>query len=164
MAKVEKLISGAQTGADMGGLLAAEELGIPTGGHVPRGCLTEKGRRPELMTRFNLTETDSTGYPERTKLNVQNADVTIIFAPILSQGSQLTKDLADRLNKPCLVIEFDITLGTIDVVKSFIKKHNPKIINIAGNRESKTPGVEHAVYTVMFLALQTLHREHEAAN
>ena len=36
-----KIISGGQTGADMGGLLAAKDLGIRTGGWMPKGWLTE---------------------------------------------------------------------------------------------------------------------------
>ena len=41
---LEKVISGAQTGADRAGLLAAEQLGIATGGFMPTGS----GRKPRL--------------------------------------------------------------------------------------------------------------------
>lgn len=37
-----KIISGGQTGADMGGLEAAREYGFPTGGYAPKGWMTER--------------------------------------------------------------------------------------------------------------------------
>ena len=38
---LSRIISGGQTGADEGGLMAAALLGIPTGGWMPRGFLRE---------------------------------------------------------------------------------------------------------------------------
>jgi hypothetical protein len=37
---VTKVISGGQSGADLGGLRAAKVLGIQTGGSMPKGFLT----------------------------------------------------------------------------------------------------------------------------
>ncbi len=45
---IECCISGGQSGADFGGLLAAKRCGIPTGGKIPKGFLTENGPKPEL--------------------------------------------------------------------------------------------------------------------
>lgn len=42
-----RIISGGQTGADQGALVAAKQLGIETGGWTPRGFLTEAGPCPE---------------------------------------------------------------------------------------------------------------------
>ena len=44
---LEKIISGAQTGADRGGLDAALERGFPIGGWVPRGRKAEDGTIPK---------------------------------------------------------------------------------------------------------------------
>ena len=38
-----KIVSGAQTGVDQGGLLAAIDLGLEWGGWVPKGWRTEIG-------------------------------------------------------------------------------------------------------------------------
>ena len=38
-----KIVSGAQTGVDLGGLLAAIELGLEWGGWVPKDWRTENG-------------------------------------------------------------------------------------------------------------------------
>ena len=41
-----KIISGGQTGADYGALLAAHALGLETGGWAPKGWRTEDGPKP----------------------------------------------------------------------------------------------------------------------
>ena len=53
---VRKIISGGQTGADQAGLAVAKRLGIPTGGFVPKGFLTEAGPRPDLAAEYGLEE------------------------------------------------------------------------------------------------------------
>ena len=43
--KIFKIISGGQTGADKGGLIAAKKANIKTGGIAPKGFMTEAGKR-----------------------------------------------------------------------------------------------------------------------
>lgn len=74
--RIEKVISGGQTGADRAALDAAIAAGIPHGGWCPRGRLAEDGR---ISSRYQLRETLSNGYPERTRLNVECADATLIL-------------------------------------------------------------------------------------
>jgi len=45
---LERVISGGQTGADQAGWRAARASGIPTGGAMPGGFLTEDGARPDF--------------------------------------------------------------------------------------------------------------------
>ena len=45
---IDRVISGGQTGADQAGWRAAKASGIPTGGWMPKGFLTEDGPRPEF--------------------------------------------------------------------------------------------------------------------
>ncbi len=40
---INKVISGAQTGADRGGIDAAIEMNIPYGGWIPKGRMAENG-------------------------------------------------------------------------------------------------------------------------
>ena len=40
---IRKIISGGQTGADLAALDVAVKLGIPHGGWIPKGRITEKG-------------------------------------------------------------------------------------------------------------------------
>jgi hypothetical protein len=67
---VERVISGGQTGADRSGLDAAIDLGLPHGGFCPKGRLAEDGVIPP---RYQLEETASAEYDERTRKNVEAA-------------------------------------------------------------------------------------------
>lgn len=136
-----KIISGGQTGADQGGLFGAELCGIPTGGWSPRGYRTEMGSQINLlMNRFRLHEHESDKYPPRTEANIIDSDVTLIFAgDILSTGTHLTYDLCLRKNKECLTI--DMEYPEVSYIKDFLMATLPEIINIAGNRESVSPGI-----------------------
>lgn len=86
---IEKIISGGQTGADFGGLLAGASLGIPTGGTAPKGWRTEKGRDPRLEG-LGLVEDDSWKYPPRTKKNIADSDGTLAFLLMPSAGTERT--------------------------------------------------------------------------
>lgn len=130
-----KIISGAQYGADLGGLLAAEKLGLETGGHCPLNCRTQYGDRRAFIDRFNLKETKTANYTVRTQLNVQNSDITLILSPnATSSGTKLTMDYCVKHDKKFILLN-PIT-DSPDLAISFIKKHTPHVINIAGNREN----------------------------
>lgn len=139
------VISGGQTGADLSGLCAAERCGIATGGWAPKGYRTEKGKQLCLKTRFGLKEHADWRYDPRTRLNVQESDVTIILSPVAkSSGTKLTIGACNGNSpkKPYLLVQ-DVTQTKecIDEVVGFLIKHAPKIINIAGNRETVYPGL-----------------------
>jgi len=72
-----KIISGGQTGADQAALDAAIEMGIPHGGWIPKGRLTEAGPLPE---KYNLQEMPSKDYLKRTQQNVLDSDGTLFFS------------------------------------------------------------------------------------
>ena len=74
-----KIISGGQTGVDRAALDFALEVGIPIGGHLPRGRKDENG--DILPDKYaGMYETDADDVNVRTELNVQNSDATLIFS------------------------------------------------------------------------------------
>src|SRR6516162_4423248 len=101
---VRKIISGGQTGADQGGLLAGRELKLETAGVAPRGWLTETGPQEELLRSFGLAECEKEGYPARTRQNIALSDGTLLVGPYESGGSGLTHELATQMNKPLFLI------------------------------------------------------------
>ena len=83
---IRRLISGGQTGVDLAGFAIAQQ--IPYGGWCPAGQSAVDGI---LDARYQLRETESSGYRQRTKRNVLDSDATlIIYQGRLEGGSSLT--------------------------------------------------------------------------
>lgn len=146
------IISGGQTGADRGGLEAAKELGLPTGGYCPKGYLTEDG--PDLMLKeFGLIELKSKSYKSRTVKNIKVSDGTVIFVDVdssgklKSKGSLLTFNTAVKLNKPVLVNPDEAKF------KTWLTDNNIQVLNVAGNRESVNPGISNIVKSFLLKSL-----------
>ena len=145
-----KIISGGQTGADMGGLRAGRALNIPTGGSAPHGWKTELGPKKHLLKSFNLVECQSTGYPPRTAANVLNSTGTIVFGLMGGRGSALTERLCLKYKKPCHLQRFDrsnkdderLRPEDIKDFQCWLIFHKILILNVAGNRESTNRGIE----------------------
>ena len=149
-----KIISGAQTGADRAALDAAIELGVDYGGAVPKGRKAEDG--PVDLKYDRLTELGTGNYSVRTERNIKDADATLIFTKgHPTGGTALTIDLANKYKKQLLVI--DINQHTEEEAATFIKRWlcsiNPHTLNVAGPRESKSPGIYKAVLKILKAAL-----------
>src|SRR5262249_42900875 len=145
---LKKIISGGQTGADMGGLLAARELGIETGGIAPKGWLTENGPEEAMLRSFGLSECEEEGFPARTRRNVADSSGTFLVGPYEAGGSRLTFQVATQLNKPLFLVAF----GNFDNVHDFqrwLEEQEIQVLNVAGNRESQSLGI--AEFTRQFL-------------
>src|SRR5688572_26483749 len=96
---LEKFISGGQTGMDKIGLEVGRIAGIETGGTAAKYWMTEDGP-DETLEGYGLVQCDEPGYPPRTRKNVEDSDMTVIFGTS-SGGSKLTEDICDELKKPC---------------------------------------------------------------
>ncbi len=149
---LRKIISGGQTGADQGGLEAALTLGLETGGKVPHGFKTEDGSAPELGPKYGLEELASEEYPPRTRYNVVDSDATVIFGHTSETGSRMTKRMCEESHKPCLIIE-EFDGDGLDLIRSFVGIYKVETLNVAGNRESKFPGLQRKVRNYLVQAL-----------
>lgn len=135
---IERLVSGGQTGADRAALDVALELGIACGGWCPQGRRSEDGVIPG---KYPLKETEARSYSKRTKLNVMDSDGTLVINQgVLEGGTAYTVHLAEKLKKPCLVINTEQP-GVVDEVVAWIVENNIRVLNVAGPRESKRPGI-----------------------
>jgi hypothetical protein len=150
-----KIMSGGQSGADLGGLWAGKALGIITGGAMPKGFRTEAGPRHNYAALFGMRATSSSSYWSRTRQNVIESDGTVIFVgPSLAGGSLLTKRLCDELGKPCLVLAFPATHDQHKLFADWLALHQIQVLNVAGNRESQSPGIEEFVFHFLVSTLQ----------
>jgi hypothetical protein len=71
MAGIEKIVSGGQTGADRAALDWAIEHDISHSGWCPRGRKAEDG---PIDAKYQLQESPSSNYPQRTEWNVRDSD------------------------------------------------------------------------------------------
>jgi len=142
---IKKIISGGQSGADIGGLKAAKEFGIETCGTMPKGFITEDGNKPEYAELYNIKESSSPKYPPRTEKNVKDSDGTIRLAfNFQSAGERCTLKFIKKHNKPYFDIDVLNPPPIEDVVK-WLQDNNIETLNIAGNAEKKCPGIEEFV-------------------
>jgi hypothetical protein len=134
---IKRIISGAQTGADRAALDAALALGLPIGGWVPRGRRAEDGPVPDRYP--NLHETDTDDYETRTRLNVQDADATLILSHgPLSGGSKLTQDIAGSLGKAVRHVDLGVTSidNAVSETRAWLATVEGETLNVAGPRAS----------------------------
>lgn len=132
-----RIISGGQTGVDRGALDAAIRLEIPHGGACPRGRLAEDGRIPD---RYELTELASDDYRVRTEQNVIAAHATLILCrgPVKG-GTSLTRRFARQYQRPHLVVD-PSRPDAEQLVRRWLAEVAPVVLNVAGPRESNSPG------------------------
>lgn len=135
---VLKIVSGGQTGVDRAALDVAIELNLPHGGWCPQGRRAEDG---VIATKYQLQETKSRQYAVRTRWNVRDSDATLIIArEPLQGGTALTAEIAQSLDRPCLVVA-PSTSGNVTRVRKWIDTHSIRVLNVAGPRESSEPGI-----------------------
>ena len=150
---ISRIISGGQTGADRAALDWAISNNILHGGWCPMGRLAEDGR---INPKYELDETPKTEYIQRTEWNVRDSDATVIFSikPILTGCSLATKDLANIHGKPLLHLTESHSISeNAENLRSFIKEHNIRVLNVAGPRNSGEPKVYQMVANILEKAM-----------
>jgi len=152
---IKKIISGGQTGVDRAALDVALELGIPCGGWCPSGRKAEDGAIP---AHYPLQELPSRGYRNRTKWNVRESDGTLVlFQDQLAGGSAFTAELARKHAKPCYAVDLSAPTDPRDVTE-WIKQNNIGVLNVAGSREGRAPGIHLAAAAYLRTLFQSDHR------
>jgi hypothetical protein len=124
--------------------------GFPHGGWCPKGRKAEDG---PIGGQYQLVETPSASYLQRTEWNARDSDGTVVFtlAKEVTGGSLRTIEFAEKHGKPC--IHIPMRSGSYEdpalPLLRFVAEHGIKILNVAGSRESKEPGVWKFAYQVI---------------
>lgn len=135
---VMTIVTGGQTGVDRAALDAAIAANYSVGGACPAGRRAEDGPIP---SRYPLRELASDSYETRTLQNVQDADGTLVLnVGPLEDGTAQTVMMARSRGKPLLVLQLEEDID-VELVCGWLREHNIRILNVAGPRESKRPGV-----------------------
>lgn len=137
-----RIVSGGQTGADIAALELALDKDFPHGGWCPKGRRSLAGPIPDC---YELQETPSENYLQRTEWNARDSDGTVIFtlAAQVTGGSLKTIEFAKQHHKPWLhLAQADPGLESFaERLRAFIEEHQIEALNVAGSRESKEPGI-----------------------
>lgn len=144
--QLEKIVSGGQTGVDRAALDAARKHGVPIGGWCPRGRRAEDGPIP---AKYDLRETPSDEYAQRTAWNVRDSDGTLIITDGgLAGGTKLTKEEAEARDKPWLHVQ---TTGSdsIPQIQGWAAKYDIRVLNVAGPRASEMDGIYDAARSLL---------------
>lgn len=146
-----KIVSGGQTGVDRAALDVALAIGLPCGGWVPRGRRAEDGPLDGL---YPVQETKSSAYEPRTAANVQDSDGTLILTrgeP--TGGTKLALDTAGAAGKPYHIVDLKRTHSPLAALR-WLEAKRPRVLNVAGPRESEAPGIYEEAKTFLTHLLQ----------
>lgn len=131
----------------------AIERGIPHGGWCPKGRKAEDG---PINARYELQQTNSSDYLQRTEWNLRDSDGTVIFTmlPELTGGSKRTAGFAVKHHKPCLHLHAGETISQCaGRLAEFLHANSVRILNVAGSRGSKEPEIGQFVRAVLDVAV-----------
>lgn len=134
------VVSGGQTGADQAGWRAAVAHNLPTGGWMPLGFLTEDGPRPEFADLYGARELTTADYRMRTEANVRQSDATLWFGLTDSPGGKVTLNAIRGMGRPHMLVIPGQGVRPSEVA-DWIARRGFGSLNVAGNRESKAPGI-----------------------
>ncbi len=111
---IQTVICGGEPGVDRAAQDAARARGYKSGGACQRG---------------------------RRALNVRDADATlIVYSGALDKGTRLTEEAALRMGKPVMAIDL-ADRGSFDQARAWLAQTSPRVLNVAGPRESRNVGV-----------------------
>jgi hypothetical protein len=125
---------------------------------MPFGFQTEDGTQRWFVNIYGAWEMPTKSYPARTVRNVQESDGTIWFGTTDTPGAKTTLEACERLHKPVMLITPSEVVLPSDVVMWLRRNPQIKCLNVAGNRESKNPGIGERVepfLMVVFKRVQT---------
>jgi predicted Rossmann-fold nucleotide-binding protein len=145
-----RIISGGQTGVDRAALDAAIDIGIEYGGSIPKGRMAEDG---PIDGRYEkLIELEAVNYGVRTEKNVKDADVTLIFTVgTPTEGTAFTVECARKHQKRYLLIDLKEKDGmkAVTQIREWLAVRQTDVLNVAGPRESKAPGIYEKVLNIL---------------
>ena len=139
MIRPERIVSGGQSGVDRAALDVALAAGIPCGGWCPAGRAAEDG---PIAARYPLAETPSPAPEQRTEWNVRDADATLVLVRAAhAGGTAFTLDCARRLARPVRVVDLASAADPGAEIRAWLDAERPRVLNVAGPRESESPGI-----------------------
>ncbi|MEO1969977.1 MAG: putative molybdenum carrier protein, partial [Pirellulaceae bacterium] len=132
----------------------AIELGLQHGGWCPRGRRAEDG---PISNLYRLRETESANYAVRTERNIIDSDATLIlYRCALSSGTKLTRQLAEKHDKPMMMIDLHEDPDEVSArITEWLRDQKSVIetLNVAGPRASSHESIYADARQALFRAI-----------
>ena len=170
MRRLNKIVSGGQTGVDQAALHAAKASGLSVGGWCPPGRVCEAGIIPSA---FPLQETEwerSLNAPDvprsqRTEWNVRDSHATLVLMSsgashseaatedrLYDPGTQWAIQCAARYKQPLLVCNVDDP-NAKDKIQQWLNALPIRTLNVAGPSEGTALGIADRAYALLVRVL-----------
>lgn len=151
--RLQKIVSGGQTGVDRAALDAAQAHGVSVGGWCPQGRRAEDGPIPD---EYLLRETPSGEYQQRTAWNVRDSDGTLLIAPQpLVGGTARTRTEVEEQDKPVLHVR-PADPVPIPMIRAWGTENDVRTLNVAGPRASEIDGIYEVAREILGELLEAL--------
>ncbi len=166
MKKLQKIISGGQTGVDQAALKAGLEQGFQIGGWCPPGRVSENGIISEVYPLIETADDRSQDAPDikhsqRTKYNVRDSDATLILKPggiRNDPGTNWTLACAKKYMRPCLVVD-PYHPDAEKSVTEWLKRTSIEILNVAGPSENTSSGIGDLICSLLSHVFANLRKD-----
>lgn len=129
---VKKIISGGLTVSDQAALDAAMSLGIPLGGYIPWGRMTEVGTLP---SKYKLQELNTDNRFDCIERNVKESTGTLIISVgELNDDSKYARKMTMKHTRQLFVVDLELTpsFEAVTLVNDWIHKYNIDVLYIIG--------------------------------
>ena len=129
---LKRIISGGLTVADQAVLDAAISLGVPHGGYIPWGRMTEIGT---LSSKYKLQEMKTDNHFDCIERNVKESKGTLIISVAeLNDDSKYARKITIKHSHQVFVVDLELTpsFEAVTLVYDWIQKYNIDVIYIIG--------------------------------
>lgn len=157
MIKIAKLITGGQSGVDNAALIFSRNYHIPYGGWTPRNGWAEDNHEPSGVFDADpeLQKTGANDPRDRTQMNVDAADATLVVLPTNTQsaGTQVVIFYCDEFAKPYLVTDGKNLNQVLVWLDSLETVYPNLVLNVTGPRNAESPTAFALAYQILEILL-----------
>jgi len=129
---IKKIISGGLTVSDQAALDSAISLGIPHGGYIPWGRMTEIGMLP---SKYKLKELNTDNHFECIEKNVKESKGTLIISvDKLNDDAEYARRMTMKHTHQLFVVDLELTpsFEAVSLVNDWIQLYNIDVLYIIG--------------------------------
>lgn len=136
---LKKIISGGQTGTDQAVLDIVIKLGLPHGGWIPKGRITEAGPLPD---KYRLKEMPTDSYSECIEQNVKDSKGTLIISyGKLTGDLNYAREMTLKHKRQLLGIDLNQTIQfkAASLVNDWVQLRHIDVLYVIGPSASVDP-------------------------